>query len=397
MQQLVARNGICQLYKGHPIILNRPIESSRVKCARFQHSTFTSIIISCIIRDRRILEIDLNHDRLHCRKTPFGLHRDHPLSSPLPGCESLFSLISRCDPFALTHADLVQANMFFQRIRAFFFGTPAAVPAPAPKVDLLLLREVRAMRKEISEMKKQDSRRSRRRKRKLLDPSSRRSPSPSSESETDTEDTGSDTSSDEDAVGNTGDESEAERPDPAIESSLRPVVTWPGIYAMIAVVGYITVELPLLRSLRLFCHRPGRDTFEIVRSVFDGTFYSMFPGIIFHRNKGIFWLGGTPAREALYSSDRSLAASHHLVVALLGWVRNDSPPTRSKLLFAYVGMVSEATGTEVKAQLPRPQIPVFDIPDGHLGDVPQILPCEGGVQAVVNSRGMITRDGMVWE
>ena len=333
------------------------------------------------------------------RSTFTHLPRFRYLSSPFSGCESLFSLISRCDPFALTHADPVQAIMFFQRIRAFFFGTPAAVPAsaPAPKVDLLLLREVRAMRKEISEMKKQDSRRSRRRKRRLLDPASRRSPPSSSESETDVEDTGSSTSSDTDAVGNTGDESESERPDPAIESSPRPVVTWPGICAMIAVVGYVTIELPLLQSLRLFCHCPGRDTFEIVRSVFDGTFYSMFPGIMFHRNKGIFWLGGTPAREALYSSDRSLAASHHLVVALLGWVRNDSPPTRSKLLFAYVGMVSEATGTEVKAQLPRPRIPVFDIPDGHLGDVPQILPCEGGVQAVVNSRGMITRDGMVWE
>lgn len=60
-------------------------------------------------------------------------------------------------------------------------------------------------------------------------------------------------------------------------------------------------------------------------------------------------------------------------------------------------MVSEATGTEIKAQLPRPRIPVFDLPEGHLGDIPRILPCEGGVQAVVNSRGMITRDGMVWE
>jgi hypothetical protein len=292
--------------------------------------------------------------------------------------------------------------MSFQRIRAFFFGTPATVPAsapasaPAPKVDLLV-REVRAMRKEISEMKKQNSRRSRRRKRRLLDPASRRSPPPSSESESDVENTRSDTSSDTDTVGNTGDESESERADPAIESSPRPVVTWPGICAMIAVVGYVTIELPLLQSLRLFCHRPGRDTFEIVRSVFDGTFYSMFPGIIFHRNKGIFWLGGTPAREALYSSDRSLAASHHLVVALLGYVRNDTLPTRSKLLYAYLGMVSEATGTEIKAQLPRPRIPVFDLPEGHLGDIPRILPCEGGVQAVVNSRGMITRDGMVWE
>lgn len=330
--------------------------------------TFTSIIISCITRGLRLLEIDLNHIRLHYHS----------------GCESLFSLISCCEPFTLTHADLVQAIMFFQRIRAFFFGpAPASTiePAAPPRLGLVVLREVKAMRKELESLKKKRSRRSRRRKRRLLDPSSRRSPLPSSESETDAEDTGSDTSSDTDTIGNTGDESESERADPAIESSPRPVVTWPGICAMIAVVGYVTIELPLLQSLRLFCHRPGRDTFEIVRSVFDGTFYSMFPGIIFHRNKGIFWLGGTPAREALYSSDRSLAASHHLVVALLGYVRNDTLPTRSKLLYAYLGMVSEATGTEIKAQLPRPRIPVFELPEGHLGDIPQILPCEGGVQA----------------
>lgn len=282
--------------------------------------------------------------------------------------------------------------MFFQRIRAFFFGpTPASTTEPAapPRLDLVVLREVKAMRKELESLKKKRSGRSRRRKRRLLDPSSRRSPLPSSESETDAEDTESDTSSDTDAVGNTGDESQAERPDPAVESSPQPVVTWPGICAMIVVVGHVTDELPLLQSLRLFCHRPGRDTFEIVRSVFDGTFYSMFPGI--------FWLGGTPAREGLYSSDRSLAASHHLVVALLGYVQNDTLPTRLRLLSAYLGMVSDATGTEFKAQLPQPRIPVFNVPDGHLGDIPQILPCEGGVQAVVNSRGMITRDGMVWE
>ncbi|KAG7531941.1 hypothetical protein FFLO_04009 [Filobasidium floriforme] len=265
--------------------------------------------------------------------------------------------------------------MFFQRIRTFFFGpTPASAPEPAtaPRLGLIVLQEVRAMRKELESLKKK---RSRHRKRRLLDPASHRLPPPSSKSETDKEDTRSDTSS---PVGNTDNESEAERPDPAIESSPRPVVTWPGICAMIAVVGYVTVELPLLRSLRLFCHRPGRDTFEIVRSVFDGTFYSLFPGIKFHRNKGIFWLGGTPAWEALYSSDWSLAASHHLVVALLGCVRNDSPPTRSKLLFAYVGMTPETTGTEVKAQLPRPRIPVFDLPDGHLGDIPRILRAKAG-------------------
>jgi hypothetical protein len=102
MQQLVARNGIRQLYKGHPIILNRPIESSRVKRARLNiHLHFDHHILHhprpSTPRDRsQPQSFTLSQNALwplvyivtaRTRSTP----RFRCLSSPPSGCESLLS------------------------------------------------------------------------------------------------------------------------------------------------------------------------------------------------------------------------------------------------------------------------------------------------------------------